>query len=46
MTEKLYTLAELRDAYTEGAADTISANAGRFSSKPEVPDNPYLAKKD
>lgn len=44
MSDATYTLAELRDAYTEGVSDTISANAGRFSTTPKVPDNPYLAK--
>lgn len=36
-----YTKADLRDAYTEGVADTISVNAGRFSNKPLTPVNPY-----
>lgn len=44
MSDKLYTQADLRDAYTEGVADTISANAGRFNNKPLTPENPYLIK--
>lgn len=41
MTRRLYTQADLRDAFTEGVADTISDNAGRFNSRPLAPANPY-----
>lgn len=44
MSEQSITKQDLRDAFTEGVADTISANAGRFNDRPLTPPNPYLEK--